>query len=166
MTVFIRMICAAIGSAIASGSSVAVAANCAPIIEATEKSAQQPARHSITELGGNQTLEAIIVDGVMYSKMGESWRKLKTDFGAAEAKIIAQMRSGEIELKDCAVLGKEQFDGRQTTVYQYRALMPGAQGLGDELAKLYVGADGLIYGLSSDGTTMRQRYTDVTIPLP
>lgn len=162
MAVLKRLICATTYCALAS-SALAADPKCAPIIAATEKSAAQPARHSTTDLGGN-LLEAIIVDGVMYQKMGGTWRKLKTDFGAAERKTIAQMRSGEISLKDCAQIGTQSFDGRQTTVYQYRAVIPGAQGLGDGLAKLYVGADGLIYGLTTDSSTLRQRYTNVSVP--
>ena len=160
---FTRLTLSAVLSVYCSASAAALDPSCAMVIDATEKSARQPARHSITEIAGER-LEAIIVDGVMYNKMGGNWRKLKSDFGVAERKLVEEMRSGVIVLNDCANLGTESFEGRPTTVVQYRLLAPGAAGFGDELTKLYIGADGLIYGLKTDDSTLRQSYTNVSAP--
>jgi hypothetical protein len=140
---------------------LALDANCALLVDATEKTAQQPARQSITDLGGGQRMEAIVIDGVLYSKMSGKWMKLKADFRATELALAADMRNGAIKLEDCKNLGNEAVDGINTTVIEYTLKMPGADAV---RSKIYIGKDGLIYALAADDTKVRQRFVGVTTP--
>lgn len=138
---------------------------CEPFVAAAEKTAAQPARHSVSQLDANTRAEAILVGGKMYMQMGGRWMKGPPNFSATEKKLNAEMRSGVIELSDCKKLGHETVDGVATTAYTYRMKMPGTTLGSETLAKVFIGGDGLVYAQDSgDGAKVRYRYTGVTAP--
>lgn len=143
----------------------ALDAACAPFVAAAEKTAAQPARHSVSQLDATTRAEAIIIGGKMYMQFAGKWMKGPPNFVATEKQLNAQMRSGEIKLSECKKLGRESVEGISTTVYSYRMKMPGTT-LGSETpAKIFIGDDGLVYAQDSgDGAKVRYRYTGVTAP--
>lgn len=144
-----------------SAPATAMDAACEPFIAAAEKSTQQPQRHSVSVLDGDQRIEAIVIDGRAYSAMNGQWRALKLDLLAAERELNAEIRSGRIGLGPCKSLGKETVDGVATSVLLYTLTMPGAP---PATGKAYIGADGLVYALSADGQKVRYRYSGVSAP--
>jgi hypothetical protein len=144
-----------------SNPTLALDAACLPYVDAAEKSAQQPARQSVMETNGGDRMEAIVVDDVLYSKMGGKWMKLKSGFWAMERALVKDMRSGEIKLTHCKSLGSETVDGIATRIFSYTMSMPGADVVS---TKAYIGSDGLIYALVSDQTRVRYRYQGVRAP--
>jgi len=143
----------------------ALDAACEPFVAAAEKTAAQPARHSVSQLDATTRAEAILIGGKIYMQMAGRWMKGPPNFAATEKKLNAAMRSGEIQLLDCQKLGRETVDGIATTVYRYRMKMPGTT-LGSETpAKVFIGDDGLLYAQDSgDGAKVRYRYQGVTAP--
>lgn len=134
---------------------------CLPYVDAADKSAHQEARQSVIEMSGGERMEAIVVDDVLYSKMGSKWTKLKTGFWAMERELVADMRNGKIKLTQCQSLGSETVDGIATTVVAYTMSMPGADAIS---TKVYIGKDGLIYAQASAEVKVRYRYQGVRAP--
>lgn len=144
-----------------SSTAQALDAACEMFIAAAEKTAQQPARHTLTE-STDLRLEAITVGGASWTRMdGGAWRTMKTDLLAAEKDINAQVRSGAIPLSDCKDLGSESLEGLPTRVIAYSLSM---FGMPPAASKAYIGKDGLIHALRADDTRVRYRYTGVAAP--
>jgi hypothetical protein len=138
---------------------------CETYVRAAEKSAQQPARHTITETGGMR-LEVIVIDGKTYSGMDGKWRRLSNGSSnqfAAEQKLIASIRSGEYPMNGCRKLGAQSVDGIETTVYAYTLKLPG---LPSGEAKAFIGSDGLVHAQSTSDAKVRHRYRGVSAPAP
>jgi hypothetical protein len=134
---------------------------CEVFIDAADKTAAQPARHSVTESDGLR-MEAITVGGKSYTRIdGSPWKDMKTDLLAAEKKLNAEVRSGKTALSNCKELAAEKIDGVSMRVVSYTMSM---FGMPPGESKAYIGKDGLIYGLSADDTRVRYRYTGVTAP--
>lgn len=140
---------------------LAVDAACAPFVDAADKSSHQSARQSVMEFGGGERMEAIVVDDVLYSKIGGQWKKLKTGFWAMERAQVDDMRSGKIALTQCKSLGKESVDGIATTVVGFTLSIAGTDPIHN---KVYIGVDGLIYAQASDQSRVRYRYLGVRAP--
>jgi len=137
--------------------------HCETYLAAVEKTAAQPARHSVSDLGEGMRTEAIIKDGQMYMQVDGRWMQGPPGFVAMEAELNADLRSGKTRLHDCQQLGRESVDGIQTTVYSYRLDLPGLPASA-EPAKAYIGDDGLIHAQASDGAKVRTRFVGVTAP--
>lgn len=134
---------------------------CEIFIDAADKTAAQPARHTVTE-GDGLRMEAITIGGKSWTRIdGSPWKDMKTDLLAAEKKINADVRSGKIALSKCKELGSEKIDGVSMRVVAYTMSM---FGMPPGESKAYIGKDGLVYGLSADDTRVRYRYTGVTAP--
>ena len=140
---------------------LAVDAACEPFVAATEKGSQQPARHTVSEMSDGARIETIVLDGKFYASISGKWQEMKMDLRAAERKVNADVRSGAIKLRDCKALGSQTVDGIATQVVGYTLVMPGTD---VAPAKAYIGKDGLIHALSSDGVKVRYRYTGVKAP--
>lgn len=136
---------------------------CDTYLKAVEKTTAQPARHMVSDLGEGVRTEAIVIGGKMYMKADTVWMNGPPTFTKMEAKLNAELRSGKTRLWDCKQLGRETVDGIATTVYSYQLDLQGLPAP-KEPARVYVGADGLIYAQSSDGAKVRYRYTGVTAP--
>lgn len=137
---------------------------CEIYLDAAEKSAQQPARHSVTEPGDGSRLEAVILGDVYYAKMEGAWTKLPGKPGLqGERKMIAAIRSGKYPMTGCRKLGSERVDGRPMTVIAYRLQLPGNPA---EETRAYIGADGLVHWQTSGKSNVRHRYEGVRAPVP
>ena len=145
---------------VVTASAAALEPACETYLAAVEKSARQPARQSVTEAGGTR-MQAIIVDGVLYSDVGGKWRRHNDDFGKAEKALSTDIRSGRIRLDHCRRLGDETIDGAAMTVIEYALTMPGAEAA---RSKAYIGSDGLLYAQTADDARVRFRYRDVVAP--
>lgn len=135
---------------------------CETYLRAAEKSAQQPARHTITESGGMR-LEIIVVGGKTYTKMESKWtRHSDTDVSKAAAKELnAAIRSGKYPMSGCRKLGPQNVDGIPTTAYAYTLKIPG---MPSGEAKAFIGSDGLVHAQSTPDAKVRIRYRGVTAP--
>jgi hypothetical protein len=133
---------------------------CETYLRAAEKSARQPARHSITETDGLR-MEVIVVGGRSYSRVGGGWNPIRTDLLAAERKLTAAIRAGTYPLTGCRKLGAANIAGVPTTLYAYTLKIPGMPG-GE--AKAYIGGDGLVHAQSTDDAEVRHRYRGITAP--
>ena len=136
---------------------------CEAYVRAAEKSAQQPARHTITETGGMR-MELIIVGGKTYSRMDGRWSRLKNTNSnqfAAEQKLIASIRSGKYPMSGCRKLGPQSIDGIPTTVYAYTLKIPG---IPSGETKAFIGSDGLVHAQSSSDAKVRHSYRGVAAP--
>ncbi len=135
---------------------------CEVYLRAAEKSAQQPARHTITETGGMR-LEIIVVGGKTYTRMDGKWtRHSKVDVGQSAAKELnADIRSGKYPMSGCRKLGPQNVDGIPTTGYAYTLKLPG---IPSGEAKAFVGSDGLVHAQSTSDAKVRIRYRGVTAP--
>lgn len=133
---------------------------CETYLRAAEKSARQPARHSITETGGMR-MEVIVVGGRSYSRVGEHWSPIRTDLLAAERKLTAAIRAGTYPLTGCRKLGATNIAGVPTTIYAYTLKIPGMPG-GE--AKAYIGGDGLVHAQSTNDAEVRHRYRGIAAP--
>jgi hypothetical protein len=147
-----------------SSPALSLDATCEIYLNAAEKSASQPARHSITEPGDGTSLEMVMIDGQHWSRVDGRWAKFPGgNLLTAERSMVAAIRSGRYPISNCRKLGSERFEGVATTVIAYTLKMRGTQG--DE-TRAYVGNDGLVYGQVSGNTRVRHRYTNVKSPLP
>ncbi len=135
---------------------------CEIYLRASEKSATQPARHTITDTGGMR-LEIIVAGGKTYMKMDSKWRRhSNTDTSQAAAKELnAAIRSGKYPMSGCRKLGPQSVDGIATTAYAYTLKIPGIAG-GE--AKVFIGSDGLVHAQSTSDAKVRHRYRGVTAP--
>ena len=135
---------------------------CETYLRASEKSAQQPARHTITETGGMR-LEIIVVGGKTYTKMDGKWsRHSNTDVSRTAAKELnAAIRSGKYPMSGCRKLGPQNVDGIATIAYAYTLKIPGTSS-GE--AKVFIGSDGLVHAQSTSDAKVRHRYRGVTAP--
>lgn len=135
---------------------------CEVYLRAAEKSAQQPARHTITETGGMR-LEIIVAGGKTYTRMGGNWsRHNNTDIGQTAAKELnAAIRSGKYPMTGCRKLGPQSVDGIPTTAYAYTLKIPG---IPSGEAKAFIGGDGLVHAQSTSDAKVRIRYRGVTAP--
>ena len=135
---------------------------CEVYLRAAEKSAQQPARHTITETGGMR-LDIIVAGGKTYTKMDGKWRRhSNTDNSQAAAKELnAAIRSGKYPMSGCRKLGPQSVDGIPTTAYAYTLKIPGMPG-GE--ANVFIGSDGLVHAQSTSDAKVRHRYRGVTAP--
>lgn len=142
----------------------ALDAACEPYLKAAEKSAAAPKRHTVTQIDAENRVEAIKLDGAAYMKLDGAWMKAPPNVITAENKLMAEMRSGKIKLRDCKKLGRETVEGIATTVYSYQMEIPGMPKPSGEPAKAYVGDDGLIHAGAADGAKVRFRYSNITAP--
>lgn len=145
----------------AAPSAQALDSACLAYVDAADKSAHQGARHSVIEMGGDERMEAIVVDDVLYSKINGKWMKVRSGFWAMERELVADMRNGKIKLTQCRSLGSEVVDGVATSMIGYTISMPGAD---PTTSQVYVGKDGLIYALASAEVKVRYRYQGVRAP--
>ena len=149
---------------VAPPSAFALDAACEAILKASEARIKQPAWHSITEIGGGTRMEAIKSDGQFFRKTGGKWAKFPASVDDAERKLLAQIRSGEVKLTQCKVLGSDVVEGEPVTVVGSRTEM---QGMPAREAKLYIGKrDGLPYRQTGENFTVVYRYKDVVAPKP
>ena len=149
------------GSLLVANAAQALDPVCEIFIDAADKTAAQPARHTVTE-GDGLRMEAITLGGKSYTRIdGSPWKDMKMDLLTAEKKINADVRSGKIALSKCKELPAEKIDGAPMRVVAYTLSM---FGMPPGESKAYIGKDGLIYGLSADDTRVRYRYTGVTAP--
>lgn len=135
---------------------------CEAYLRAAEKSAQQPARHSVTETGGMR-MEMIIAGGKTYMNADGKWMALGGNNAkqlAAERNLVASIRSGKYPITGCRKLGPQVVDGVPTTAYAYVLKMGGSSGE----AKAFVSADGLVVAQSTSDSKVRHRYRGVTAP--
>lgn len=137
--------------------------HCETYLRAVEKTAAQPARHSVSDLGDGMRSEAVIKDGQMHLRVNGRWRKGPTDFAKLEAQLHADLRSGKIKLFACRKLGRETVGGVSTTVYSYQLHLPGVP-VAEGAAKAYIGDDGLIHAQAADGVMVQNQFSKVTQP--
>jgi hypothetical protein len=141
----------------------ALDAACETYLAAAEKSARQPARHSITQPGDGSKLEAVIIGSKFYAHMGDQWQLLPGSPGLkGELKMIEGIRSGKYPMTGCRQSGSEMFEGVSTKVIVYTLKMPG---IAAEETRAFIGSDGLVYGQTSGETRVTHRYTGVKAPL-
>lgn len=135
---------------------------CEVYLRAAEKSAQQPARHTITETGGMR-LEIIVIGGKTYTRMDGKWtRHSNVDVGQSAAKELnADIRSGKYPMSGCRKLGPQNVDGIPTIAYAYTLKIPG---MSSGEAKVFIGSDGLVHAQSTSDAKVRIRYRGVTAP--
>ncbi|MFY2764653.1 hypothetical protein [Arenimonas sp. MALMAid1274] len=150
---------------LAAGPAAAVEAACEPYLRAAEKTASQPARHTISEVDGGR-MELIFVGGKAYSRFDTGKWQVMPDAAAnnlmaAEKKLVAAIRSGEYRMSGCRKLPAEKIEGVTMTVYAYTLTLPNSPA-GE--AKVYIGADGLVHGQRGDGAVVRHRYRAVSAP--
>lgn len=137
---------------------------CEAYVRAAEKSAQQPARHTITETG-DMRFELIIVGGKTYTKMDNKWSRFNNTNSnqfAAEQKVIASIRSGKYPISGCRKLGAQIVDGIPTTVYAYTLKIPD---MPSGETKAFIGGDGLVHAQSTSDAKVRHRYRGVIAPV-
>jgi hypothetical protein len=147
---------------VASPSVSALDAACEPVVKASEARINQPAWHSIMEFGKGERMEAIKVSGQFFHQIDGKWAKFPVNLDVAEGKILAQIRSGEVKLTDCKVVGNDIVEGVPVTLVSSRTEMTGVPPSG---ATLYIGKqDGLPYRQVGDGVTVVYRYKDVVVP--
>ncbi len=147
---------------IAAPSVFALDAACEAVVKASEARIRQAAWHSITEMGSGMRMEVVKADGKFYRQVGGKWTKFPVNIDDAERKLLAQIRSGEIKLTQCRVVGSDVVDGVPVTVVSSRTELPGAAP-GD--AKLFIGKrDGLPYRQTGEAFKVVYRYTGVVAP--
>lgn len=141
----------------------ALDAACETYLAAADKSASQPARHTVTDPGEGPPFEAIVVDGKFFSNLGGTWQPFAGgNLLAAERSLVASIRAGRFPITGCRA-STATFDGRSTTMVVYRLQLSGAA---PAETRAYIGADGLVYGQVSGKTTVRHRYVGVKAPAP
>lgn len=141
----------------------ALDAACEIYLTAAEKSAKQPARHSISEPGDGTKLEAIIVDDKYFTNIDGQWQLIPgAHLRKGEHRLLAAIRSGEYAMTGCRNLGSQQFAGVATRVIVYTLNIPGIKA---EEIRAYVGADGLVHGQTSGMTRVQFRYSGVKPPV-
>jgi len=141
---------------------VALDSTCAIYLDAAEKSASQPARHSISEPGDGSTLEAIYIDQRYFTTIDGKWMRMPgANLQQGEKNFVAAIRSGKYAMKACRKIGAERIDGMSTTVIAYVLELPGTP---VEETRAYIGTDGLVYRQTSGKTRVRYRYTGVRAP--
>lgn len=100
-------------------SAFALEPTCERYLAAAEKSAAQPAVHTVTETGGTR-IESIAVGGKAWSRMdGGAWTPLPANVRALGRQMVADMRAGRLRLSACKVTGTETVAGTPTTVISY-----------------------------------------------
>jgi hypothetical protein len=148
--------------ALVSPSVFALDAACEAVLKASEARIKQPAWHSIADFAGGMRMEVIKTNGQYFRQFDGKWGKFPINLDDAETKLLAQIRSGEIKLTQCEVLGSDTVEGTPVTVVSSRTEMQGAPPAG---AKLYIGQlDGLPYRQTSENLTVAYRYKDVVAP--
>ena len=146
---------------VATPSVFALDATCEMVLKASEARIDQPAWHSITETGGMR-MEAIKANGQFYRRTSEKWTKFPVNIDDTERKLLTQIRSGELKMTQCKVVGSDSVDGIPVTVVSSRTELKGAPP-GD--AKLYIGKlDGLPYRQTGEKFTVVYRYKGVVAP--
>jgi hypothetical protein len=148
--------------AAASPSAFALDAACESVLKASEARMKQPAWHSVIEFGDGMRMEAIKSNGQFFQQIEGKWTKFAVNLDAAETKLLAQIRSGEVKLTDCKVLGTEVLEGMPVTAVSSRTEIEGAP---PGSATLYVGQqDGLPYRQTAKDATVTYRYKNVVAP--
>jgi hypothetical protein len=147
---------------LATTPALALDAACETYLAAAEKSARQPARHTVSQPGDGSTLEAIIIGSKYYATMDGTWRPLPGSPGLqGELKMIAAIRSGEYPITGCRESGTEVFEGVPRKVIRFTLRIPGIPA---EETRTFIGSDGLVYGQTSGGTKVKHRYAGVRAP--
>lgn len=148
--------------AAAPPSAFALDAACESVLKASEARMKQPAWHSVIDLGDGMRMEAIKASGQFFQQIDGKWTKFAVNLDAAEASLLAEIRSGEVKLTDCKVLGTEVLEGVPVTVVSSRTDIEGTP---PGSATLYIGQqDGLPYRQTADDATVTYRYKDVVAP--
>lgn len=147
----------------AAGNAYGLEPACEVYLQAAEKSARQPARHSTTDTEGLR-LEMLIADGKMFMKEDGKWRQQPTTGASplvAEQQFIASIRAGKYPISGCRKVGSENVEGIATTIYTYTLKIPGMPG-GE--ARVFIGTDGLVHAQTTADAKVRHRYSGVTAP--
>ena len=139
----------------------ALDAACETYLAAAEKSARQPARHSITVLDNGSKFEAIIIGGQFYANMDGKWRQMPGAPLKGELQMIEGIRSGTYPMTGCRQSGTETFDGVSTKVITYTLKISGGTA---EETRTFIGSDGLVRGQTSGNTKVTHRYSGVKAP--
>jgi hypothetical protein len=148
--------------AVVSPSVLALDAACELVLNASEARIKQPAWHSIMEFGQGKRMEAIKVNGQFFHQIDGKWAKFPINLDVVEGKLLAQIRSGEVKLTQCKVVGTDTVEGVSVTLISSRTEMTGAPPSG---ATLYVGKqDGLPYRQVGDSVTVVYRYQAIVEP--
>lgn len=137
-------------------------AECEQILKASEALIKQGAWHSITEIDGGMRIEAIKSNGKFYQQVGGEWTAFPVNIDDAQRTVLAQIRSGEIKLTQCKVVGSGIVEGVPVTVVSSRTEVYGAPAAG---AQLHTGKiDGLPYRQTTDNITVVYRYKGIAAP--
>jgi hypothetical protein len=116
----------------------------------------------VIDLGDGMRMEAIKANGQFFQQIEGKWTKFAVNLDVAETRLLAQIRSGEVKLTDCKVLGTEVLEGMPVTVVSSRTEIEGTP---PGSATLYVGQqDGLPYRQTAEDVTVTYRYKDIVAP--
>lgn len=143
-------------------SAFAIDSACETVLAASEARIAQPSWRSISELSGGSRVEMIKANGQFFSQRGGKWTKFPVNIDDAERKLVAQVRSGEIKVSECKVVGSEVIDGMPVTVISSRTELKGAAPAD---SKLYIGKlDGLPYRQIAARVSVVYSYKGVVAP--
>ena len=147
---------------LAAGNAVAADSGCNPILAASEARIKLSAWHRVTTLTGGMRMENMKIDGKFLHQIGGVWMKSPVSFDQAERDMLAQIRSGEVKLMQCASAGSDIVDGVPVNVITSRVEMKGAPAAD---SKLYIGKlDGLPYKQVGETVNVTYKYKNISTP--
>lgn len=89
-----------------------------------------PDRYRVKKTEG----EVIVIGKDTYSNETGKWEKIEDDIGAfIREQISSGIAEGVKTLKDVQIVGKEKFNGKETTIYSHK--------VGDAVIKVWIGSD-------------------------
>ena len=163
-----RLVALSMVLAAAALPSPARADDCAAIYQAYEKLSTAPSYASVVTVKDKGTIRSIVIGDTFYVQKGSEWVKIPIKPGGRLA-MMKSFVADAASLEDCRQVGTDQLDGRSMTAYSYAPPVPkgkeGQAGAGGA-QKLWVGADGLPYRMSTAQLDMTISYDDVTAPIP
>ena len=135
---------------------------CNPIVTASEIRMKLSSWHAIALINDSMRMESMKVNGGFYKQVTGKWEKSPISFDTAEREMLAQMKSGEVKISHCKVVGSETVDGVPVMILAYRVEMKGAPAAD---AKLYIGkSDGLPYKQIGQGLNVSYKYKNISPP--
>lgn len=149
-------------SAALSAPTYALDQACEAILSASEARLKQASWHSVTIINKSLRLEVIKANGQFYNNIDAKWSKSPINLDDTERALNAQVRSGEVKITQCKLVGSETINGVAVNVISSRTEMAGLPAAD---SSLYIGkADGLPYRQVGANLVVEYSYKDVTAP--
>lgn len=164
MKIALTFIAAALSTTLLAPSADAQDASCNRFIELTAKKPSKPYRavHTIKMDGTTMRNEAVYIDGVIYSKQGDS--KTGKWMATPVPDLTETIAMAKKTTSKCTMSGTEMLDGKPMQVWTSYATTPFEPK--PTMWKTWIGADGLVYRQTSDGFEQRYSYDNVSAPPP